>query len=475
MFSKRLAMMFVIGTSTSLLGCAGEDLPEEAFAESEVDEDVDQVELELEPFLLPPPGDDDDPEPNDPIVLPPAPGFTKPLSRTTGSITIEYGTSTRATSASLRRRLGTGTTWTTVKSNALNAGFFTDSGLAQDTIYCYRIVASNDGGATKNGIEKCALTAKRGSPGVYRAQLRLRMADVEDAGGDDKLGVNLNTNALGYNHTGINYAHDDFERNSDFTYDLNLNSIGKLHDISNIKITKYGSDALCIRSFSLLVNGVDVFTRNYGNTSATCHWMDSDDGHSNTLNVTHAELRAASSFANFQPPFPSLSVPKAEMISRIESLMGDLIWNSGEVKWGKIYNNSGVETWRGNASNKLHVDLDLEGTINNFPNPEVDVDFDMVINFENQGGSAWALKIDVQNIVVAVDFSWWVEVIGAIGAPICGIASGTDCVSLLENYIEDKAEAGFSSQSQRIPLGQLPCPAPSVTVSEQGALSFGCF
>ncbi len=455
------------------LGCGAGPVEEAEPAEETAAEPVGNQTLAIAA------GDPGDGPITPPATGPSAPSNFLPTSRTTSSIRLGWTSPASATSTVLYRRLPGGA-WATVRTWGVLSGAqsYNDTGRTSDTPYCYRLkVANADGSKYTN--ERCAVTDIAQSPGVFRVQLRLRMADVEDAGSDDRMGVSLNYNALGYNHTGLNYARDDFERNSDFTYDLDQKNIRRLHDITDIRIAKYGSDAVCIRSFDLLVNNKVAFTRTYGNTSTTCKWIDGDAPYSPTLHVTHAELRAATSFTGFVSPQASLSVPRAELESRMESLIGNLFWTSSEVKWGHIYGRPVEISYV--APNKFHVDLDLEGVAPWLPNPEVDIDFDMTVGF-TQTASGWSLNLESSAFNASVDFAWWAEMLSILLDPICApIASGAsssvvlDCISKLENYIEEKVESGFTAQSQRIPVS-VPaiCPTPTVSVQPTGDLLFGC-
>ena len=50
--------------------------------------------------------------------------------------------------------------------------------------------------------------------------------------------------------------------------------VGDLYDITNIHLWKNGEDGICLRDFALLINGVEVYNKVFGNTSSTCRWLD---------------------------------------------------------------------------------------------------------------------------------------------------------------------------------------------------------
>lgn len=214
---------------------------------------------------------------------------------------------------------------------------------------------------------------------IWRAQFRLVVADVSDAGTDDDIKVQLNAQ----NITWLDYARNDYERNSTFTYDLRLNSLRRLSDITMLKIAKEKTNALCIRSMSLIINGRTIYTKEFGNTTSTCKWIDNGDGHVPSYTVSSGSLRAHASWKSYIQPAVPTSIKRAELESRIEGTIGSRI-KSNKLSWGdsswNLYGR-GVEATR-KTSKTVHVDLDLAYDVPG-PNPEVDVDFDMTFSCSN--------------------------------------------------------------------------------------------
>lgn len=141
------------------------------------------------------------------------------------------------------------------------------------------------------GSQNRALAAPPDSTPVWRAQLRLAIANVSDAGTDDDVQVQLNVK----NSTWLDYARNDFERNKTYTYDLALTKVTKLEEITKLRIRKTGTDAICVRSVTLLINGKTIYSKTFGNTQSTCQWLDNGDGHPNSFSISSATLRAHSS------------------------------------------------------------------------------------------------------------------------------------------------------------------------------------
>src|SRR6185436_7424678 len=88
----------------------------------------------------------------------------------------------------------------------------------------------------------------------------------------------------------IDYGRNDFEQGDTFTYDLNVDGLPLLSDISRIKIIKYGTDGWCLADFRLLVNGVEVYAEDFHHWTDGCRWLDEDDGHQPSYEVAQDTL-----------------------------------------------------------------------------------------------------------------------------------------------------------------------------------------
>ena len=98
----------------------------------------------------------------------------------------------------------------------------------------------------------CRFTTDGTGRKAARVQLELHTGDVGDAGTDDSIQVVLSeASNTGMNSTWVDYGRDDFERGDTFTYDLNLDEIPLLSDITRIRITKDGTDGWCLADFRL--------------------------------------------------------------------------------------------------------------------------------------------------------------------------------------------------------------------------------
>ena len=342
----------------------------------------------------------------------PPPNGTAPLAPTNVQIVkrdaarVDFRFQDRATDESgysVQRRLITSGSWQNVASYpARNTGTYTtyfDTAVTGDAGYCYRAVATNSYGSSTSG-QRCAYTSEAVAEPVWRAQLRVEVADVSDAGTDNSLRVRLNSGSsstLPYgNESWLDYSHDDFERGSDFVYDLSLDSVESLEDVTGLTIYKEGSDAICIRELELVINDEPVYIKSYGNTSQTCRWLDNDPGFTSTLNASHADLRAHDLWDAFDDALP-LVFFNDELISRVEGMLGDAAHGTA-LKWGQLYGSDYVETSAVNNTT-LHFDADLEADLDWLPNPSVDIDFDLVVGASCSGNDV-SIVIETQNFEV---------------------------------------------------------------------------
>ncbi len=282
---------------------------------------------------------------------------------------------------------------------------------------------------------------------IWRAQVRMVVGDVDDAGTDDGVKVELNDN----HHTWLDYGRDDFQRNSDFTYDLVLSNVGKLDDIKYLRISKTGSDGLCLKSFDLLINGKKIFSQNLAVGRTPCRWIDGDDGHQPTFSVSRAALRAHPLWQTYTQPFPPLVIPRAELESRIESIVGDRLHGT-KLYWGEISGRA-VEVTR-KDDHTVHVDLDLAYDLDNWFDPEVDVDLDMGLACANG-----KIALTASNVTVHVDANWVTDVL-SLGL-----------VNIAEHYIDGRIQDALQTFTYKTEVGVPFCP--TISVQPNGDVVFG--
>jgi hypothetical protein len=409
-----------------------------------------------------------DPIPVD-VNLPAAPEGILVENRTDNSVLLRWAELSDAVEGFELQQRTSNESWIMLTSGGQSAtNSYQLDNLQPDTRYCYRIKVYNDQGQAYSS-PRCVFTRDGHGYGVYRVQLRIHTADVSDAGTDDSISVLLNESfytAPSGNKTWLDYGRDDYERGDEFTYDLSVDKLSEIGDITHIQFAKSGSNGWCIQDLALLVNGVEVYSQAFGATSSSCHWLDNDNGHSRVLTISHAALRAHSAWLNYEPPQPMLDLsefpdfvtatvqlPREELESRIESMLGDEI-HDNQAYWGHLHGRA-VEVIK-KSDNAVGVDLDLSVEMTG-PNPEVDIDFDMLFGVEcsdNLCGTV-ELNLDARNFQASVDFNWFFKAVGFIApcGPILSIIKNEgipNCSSYLEEYIEKRITGNLNTISQSI-------------------------
>ncbi|WP_426320752.1 hypothetical protein [Microbacterium sp. E-13] len=356
----------------------------------------------------------------------------------------------------------------------------TDTGLDPETLYAYRVRSENDRGTATTGLDDRAggYTRALNSISVWRVQLAVRVADVSDAGTSDPIEARLtsplvtfspNGNRRWLDHGpqftgGFGGWRDDFARGSERVYDLDQRYVRELADITMLTIAKDGSDAVGIAEVRLLVNNIEVFRRLFGETSSTCLWIDDGDGHQPQHTIWHGELRADPRWQAFLGAnhFPPLRISNAEIVSRIEGLVGHAIHGT-DAYWGEFHSPAWVEATFVDAE-RLHVDLDLQADVPIVSDPEVDIDFDLrfAIDCNPTEGTA-TLNITTENSGANVDFGFLTELFGTI------LTAGQ--FGRIEDYIATRIEENFEPIVQSIEL-QTGSICPTVTVQPNGDVTF---
>jgi hypothetical protein len=307
---------------------------------------------------------------------------------------------------------------------------YSDTNLQPDTRYCYAIESFNALGARRSGFT-CTYTRFDDDVDIWRLQLRVNIANVANAGIDHPLIVSTGSNGQYYGvATYLDYGHDDFERNSDFIYDLNMGHIRKLSDIVDISVAGSGDDTdiALVEDLALLVNGHTVFSRHFGRTATSAlrlgqYRVERVELHSDPLWLSYIASSRNDELFNLPHfdfsdndllPF-QIKIPPDQIVSRIESLVGHVQHAEKEVgdwiKWGHL-NGPAVEIMPSGISG-LHVDLDLEVTIPLSPNPALDIDFDIELTKQCTDNNQLVVGLLSKNFTSDADFSLWKDVASA--------------------------------------------------------------
>lgn len=232
---------------------------------------------------------------------------------------------------------------------------------------------------------------------IYRMQIRIETCNNYEAGTDDDVYVQMNESDEKFF---LDKAKNDFSKGHTTTYDVLSESIRKIKDIQFLKMGIRGDDATCFRIVELIINNNKdpIFQISYPDHGK---WIDDNK----SFTIPARELRASAGWkytAANQHIWKSGNghISKATILSMIECSIGNQLnlKYGDELAWGKssfprTLFGPGVEvTYVNNKT--LHFDLDLQGKIKG-PNPEVDVDFDLVISCNNG-----QLETKVKNVKV---------------------------------------------------------------------------
>jgi hypothetical protein len=280
---------------------------------------------------------------------------------------------------------------------------------------------------------------------IWRAQLYIYIADKDDAGTNDRVSVQLNA----ANNTLLNGDHSDFDRAQGRAWDLRLDGINQISDLDYLRISKTGSDGICIRYMSLKINNRVIYVEDFPNGL----WLDDSGGFSNLYLLDDYFMRQRSEWIYFEQLAVPTVIPVDETRLRLESLVGDFV-PTASLDWGPIYNYYGVDIWVV-TTNMWHVDLDLHGCkITNYLSDEADVDFDLTISCANAKPN-----FIVSNVVISA-------------SNVCESAR-TQLRNFITNTLRLRLNDMMKNYVYRDPLYPgYPAVCPRVTLSPEGDLHF---
>lgn len=231
----------------------------------------------------------------------------------------------------------TGSGWSPVYTD--NAPTFTwmenwqDPNATPGAKNCYYLQISPGGALSNIACTRARDHSDRYFP-ITRAELRVRVANVANAGTDDGVTVRLSDSSS----THIDSPIDDFQQNSNVTYALNVQNLQSFADIQQLTISVGGDDHLCISEIELDINrqpagfsGTNnyvAFQKTYGD--ANCVWVydSSDTVNGRSLSIGYDELRAYPGWNTVTPSGPGTTqqwygYDKAGFIEFLNGIIGD--------------------------------------------------------------------------------------------------------------------------------------------------------
>jgi PLAT/LH2 domain len=350
---------------------------------------------------------------------------------------------------------------------------YADGGRSLDSFYCYRITVSDGVGGSVSSSPVCAYTrgfvvdpkSGSGADQPWEAKLVVDTANLVGAGTDNDIRVGLNdymSNISPHgNETWVDYPDDDFEAGSTFEYQLALGTLEDRHDIEKLALYKTGDDAWCVERVQLKVNTRVVFEQSFEDEPDGCLWLTSELEHNALLEVSHDQLRASPDWQAFVPTGPGFSVPAFEIISRIESAVGNLAHYT-ELYWNE--DDDGV--WLSRVDDDtLHVEVQATAYAEHWADPTVrlDLDADVVVACTpHAGGFLVEVAFEPRDADVSAE-----GVLFEVGEFFyCAFEADWNCI---EEAISDGVLGGLPS----FPSGSLQLPVcPSTTIDEFGQVNF---
>lgn len=288
---------------------------------------------------------------------------------------------------------------------------------------------------------------------VYRIQLRIFTCNKEDAGTDDGVYVQMNKSDERFY---LNKSTDDFRQGRSDTYDILSGTIKKIRDIAFLKLGLRGDDGACISKIQLFLNDNNspVFSKSFAG-----HGQSIDNSQSFT--IPGSELRKYSGWA-LTPEHQNLSNPpsgisKHMILSLVECSIGNHLNQGPEFGWGSKVRGlpntlfgPGVEVEF--VDNKtLHFDLDLQRKVSG-PNPEVDVDFDLVFSCVNG-----IIKTEMKNVTYGTNWIGDLQKLirekgsillsSAIGTEVGNPAAGAASGAALAKYLSFNIKIDLPNQN----------------------------
>jgi hypothetical protein len=217
---------------------------------------------------------------------------------------------------------------------------------------------------------------------VWRAQIRILTAGTSTAETDDWVSVRLNSVNSTWLYSSV---HKPLTSGHSHIFDLTLNGVKKLRDITNLQIFKSGWDEWGIKTLGLYVNGVEVYNIDFGYG----RWLNPTSPSGSTHVVYHQDLRNHSLWDNVSSA-PPTSISSAQLKSRIESIGGDYLVTNTISNGSTLRFNQSSDAIQvlGSGARTIRADIDLRYTYHHFSiwpwenktiaydvNAEVDMEF----------------------------------------------------------------------------------------------------
>jgi len=218
---------------------------------------------------------------------------------------------------------------------------------------------------------------------VWRAQIQLKTASIDDANTDDAIQIALRKQDMSsitvrnmpmmmrdievhdIKPTFPDSPKNDFEKGDNKIYDLLVKDIKTINDINQLTIQKFYSDGWCLKSYALHINEIKVFSEEFNN----CQWFDNEPFEHRKYILEGWELRTFSndwkkSYDNQKFP---VTYETVDLEKKIEALIGHInnydthySWEGNvDVRWIED-NTFSIEF---DLKKERNLDFDIDGTV----------------------------------------------------------------------------------------------------------------
>ncbi|MBN1654787.1 MAG: hypothetical protein JXA30_13530 [Deltaproteobacteria bacterium] len=224
---------------------------------------------------------------------------------------------------------------------------------------------------------------------LHRIRLGVQTCDVKDADTDNRVYLRLTESDKRYY---LDRPAEDRKRNSWDYYEVLMPEVTYVGHITRLGLHKHGTDGWCIKQIRLYFNGwnTPVFSRSFNG-----QWIDNDDGHKPSYTINSKTLRASANWnVNTAQAQTMCAVPSqlanGYLKDLVKGLIGDIINDVAspedvrKLYWGYKHDGNFVDLWQKDG-NTLEGDLDLGYKLDDWTDPEVDVN--MKIDVSCSGGN----------------------------------------------------------------------------------------
>lgn len=235
---------------------------------------------------------------------------------------------------------------------------------------------------------------------VLRAQIELSVCDQPGAGTSDPVSARLRGGAGDGDVTWLDRAGPNFERAGRYRYDLILEHLRTLADVSQLVIDKPGDDDLCLRELTLIINGRPIFARDFSGG----RWLRAGSMAGSTLRTTAAELRANATWQHYAWSLPEwvattgAAISRDEVADRLTSGVASAMHGLG-FRWAALP--AGAMIIRRKDDGTLHASTGLTRPATFLVSTPVALDFDLRVC------AAGRAEPRIVNVAVSAERRWY--------------------------------------------------------------------